>query len=151
MATWNNARQAWGTRTLLEELRSESREALRRALASARPVPGFPLPRPCDPRPGHFIDQMLAKAHTAWLEGVKQTVGYDSRFLLPEGDRVLALPAPEVKPVEAVAKTRTIRLQGPCPMPVQAAAILLLPPGRGDAPVIDLAAVRLGRYMLKAA
>lgn len=122
MATVNNARQAVSTRTLLEELRRESREVMWQQLRQARPMPGVPLPRPCDPRPGHFIDQMIAKAHSLWLENVQQAVGYDSRFLLPAGDKVLALPAPEVKPVEAISKTVVI------PFPVSSRrAVIYLP------------------------
>lgn len=121
-STRNNVEQAWRTRTLLEELRRESREVMWQRLAQSRPMPGVPLPRPCDPRPGHFIDQMLAKAHALWRENVKQAVGYDSRFLLPAGDKVLALPAPEVKPVEAIAKTVII------PFPVASRkAVIYLP------------------------
>lgn len=152
MQTLNNARQGWQTRTILEEMRRESADALRQLLVGARPMPGVTLPRPCDVQPGSFIDVMRAKEHAMWLEGVKQAVGYDPRFLLPEGDKVLALPAPEHPPVEAVAKTRVIKLQAPAPLPVQAAAILLLPPARREADVISLSAVRLARYgMAKAA
>lgn len=83
MSTQNNVRQAWRTRTILEELQRERREALWRGLVQARPAAGVALPRPCDPTPGHFIEQMLAKQHALWLDSVRQTVGYDSRFLLP--------------------------------------------------------------------
>lgn len=152
MQTSNNIRQAWRTRTLLEEMRRETADAIRALLVGARPMPGIPLPRPCDVQPGDFLQVMQARADALVFENVKQACGYDPRFLLPPGQKRLELPAHTFGPVEAVAKpTRVIKLQAPDPMPVQAAAILLLPPARRETVVIDLTAARLGRYTMKAA